>query len=44
MSLPNPVGLRRGFDKTATAVAPLSNAGFVSSKSAAADALPQPGK
>ena len=28
MSLPNPVGLAAGFDKNATAVAPLSNAGF----------------
>ena len=28
MELPNPVGLAAGFDKNATAIAPLSRAGF----------------
>ena len=43
MSLPNPVGLAAGFDKNATAVAPLSNAGFGFIEVGAATPLPQPG-
>ena len=43
MSLPNPVGLAAGFDKNATAVAPLSNAGFGFIEVGAATSLPQPG-
>ncbi len=41
--LPNPVGLAAGFDKNATAVAPLSNAGFGFIEVGAATPLPQPG-
>ena len=43
MSLPNPVGLAAGFDKNATAFAPLSNAGFGFIEVGAATPLPQPG-
>ena len=43
MSLPNPIGLAAGFDKNATAVAPLSNAGFGFIEVGAATPLPQPG-
>ncbi|MCF7748576.1 quinone-dependent dihydroorotate dehydrogenase [Sulfitobacter sp. M39] len=43
MRLPNPVGLAAGFDKNATAVAPLSNAGFGFIEVGAATPLPQPG-
>jgi len=41
--LPNPVGLAAGFDKNATAVAPLSRAGFGFIEVGAATPLPQPG-
>lgn len=43
MSLPNPVGLAAGFDKNATAIAPLSAAGFGFIEVGAATPLPQPG-
>jgi dihydroorotate dehydrogenase len=43
MALPNPVGLAAGFDKNATAVAPLSKAGFGFIEVGAATPLPQPG-
>lgn len=41
--MPNPVGLAAGFDKNATAVAPLSAAGFGFIEVGAATPLPQPG-
>lgn len=43
MKLPNPVGLAAGFDKNATAIAPLSKAGFGFIEVGAATPLPQPG-
>ncbi|WP_299732440.1 quinone-dependent dihydroorotate dehydrogenase [uncultured Tateyamaria sp.] len=43
LSLPNPVGLAAGFDKNATATAPLSRAGFGWIEVGAATPLPQPG-
>ena len=43
MKLPNPVGLAAGFDKNATALAPLSQAGFGFIEVGAATPLPQPG-
>lgn len=43
MDLPNPVGLAAGFDKNATAIAPLSRAGFGWIEVGAATPLPQPG-
>lgn len=43
MTLPNPVGLAAGFDKNATALAPLSQAGFGFIEVGAATPLPQPG-
>lgn len=43
MALPNPVGLAAGYDKNATAVAPLSRAGFGFIEVGAATPLPQPG-
>jgi len=43
IALPNPVGLAAGFDKNATAIAPLSNAGFGFIEVGAATPLPQPG-
>ncbi|MEZ5797956.1 MAG: quinone-dependent dihydroorotate dehydrogenase [Paracoccaceae bacterium] len=43
MPLPNPVGLAAGFDKNATAIAPLSRAGFGFVEVGAATPLPQPG-
>ena len=43
MALRNPVGLAAGFDKNATAVAPLSRAGFGFIEVGAATPLPQPG-
>lgn len=43
MDLPNPVGLAAGFDKNATALAPLSKAGFGFIEVGAATPLPQPG-
>ena len=43
LDLPNPVGLAAGFDKNATAVAPLSRAGFGFIEVGAATPLPQPG-
>jgi dihydroorotate dehydrogenase len=43
LALPNPVGLAAGFDKNATAVAQLSNAGFGFIEVGAATPLPQPG-
>ena len=43
MSLPNPVGLAAGFDKNATAVAPLMRAGFGFIEIGAATPRPQPG-
>jgi dihydroorotate dehydrogenase len=43
MSLPNPVGLAAGFDKNATAVAPLSRAGFGFIEVGAATPRRQPG-
>ncbi len=43
MALPNPVGLAAGFDKNATAIAPLSRAGFGFVEVGAATPLPQPG-
>ena len=43
IDLPNPVGLAAGFDKNATALAPLSRAGFGFVEVGAATPLPQPG-
>jgi dihydroorotate dehydrogenase len=43
IAMPNPVGLAAGFDKNATAIAPLSNAGFGFIEVGAATPLPQPG-
>ncbi len=43
MALPNPVGLAAGFDKNATAIGPLSRAGFGFLEVGAATPLPQPG-
>jgi dihydroorotate dehydrogenase len=43
MHLPNPVGLAAGFDKNATAIAPLCAAGFGFIEVGAATPLPQPG-
>ncbi len=43
LALPNPVGLAAGFDKNATAIAPLSKAGFGFIEVGAATPLPQPG-
>ncbi|MEO1363526.1 MAG: quinone-dependent dihydroorotate dehydrogenase [Pseudomonadota bacterium] len=43
LTLPNPVGLAAGFDKNATAIAPLSRAGFGWLEVGAATPLPQPG-
>jgi dihydroorotate dehydrogenase len=43
MPLPNPVGLAAGFDKNATAIEPLSAAGFGFIEVGAATPLPQPG-
>jgi dihydroorotate dehydrogenase len=43
LSLPNPVGLAAGFDKNATAIAPLSRAGFGFIEVGAATPRPQPG-
>ncbi|MCF8484008.1 MAG: quinone-dependent dihydroorotate dehydrogenase [Rhodobacteraceae bacterium] len=43
LDLPNPVGLAAGFDKNATALAPLSRAGFGFVEVGAATPLPQPG-
>ncbi len=43
LALPNPVGLAAGFDKNATAIAPLSRTGFGFVEVGAATPLPQPG-
>lgn len=43
LSLPNPVGLAAGFDKNATALAPLARAGFGFVEVGAATPRPQPG-
>jgi len=43
MTLPNPVGLAAGYDKNATAIAPLSRAGFGFLEVGAATPRPQPG-
>ncbi len=43
MALPNPVGLAAGFDKNATAIGPLSRAGFGFLEVGAATPLPQSG-
>ena len=43
LDLPNPIGLAAGFDKNATAIAPLSRAGFGFIEVGAATPLPQPG-
>ncbi|KIN70859.1 Dihydroorotate dehydrogenase [Sulfitobacter noctilucae] len=43
ITLPNPVGLAAGFDKNATAIAPLSRSGFGFVEVGAATPLPQPG-
>ena len=43
MALPNPVGLAAGYDKNATALAPLSRAGFGFIEVGAATPRPQPG-
>lgn len=43
MHMPNPVGLAAGFDKNATAIAPLSEAGFGFIEVGAATPLPQSG-
>jgi dihydroorotate dehydrogenase len=43
LALPNPVGLAAGYDKNATALAPLSRAGFGFVEIGAATPLPQPG-
>ena len=43
LSLPNPIGLAAGFDKNATALAPLARAGFGFVEVGAATPRPQPG-
>lgn len=43
LELPNPLGLAAGFDKNATALAPLSRAGFGFVEVGAATPRPQPG-
>ena len=43
LALPNPIGLAAGFDKNATAVAPLMQAGFGFIEVGAATPKPQPG-
>ena len=43
ITLPNPVGLAAGFDKNATAIAPLSQSGFGFIEVGAATPRPQPG-
>ncbi len=43
LDLPNPIGLAAGFDKNATAISPLSRAGFGWIEVGAATPLPQPG-
>ncbi len=43
LDLPNPLGLAAGFDKNATAIAPLSRSGFGFIEVGAATPLPQPG-
>lgn len=43
LDLPNPVGLAAGFDKNATALAPLLNTGFGFIEAGATTPLPQPG-
>ena len=43
LALPNPVGLAAGYDKNATALDPLSRAGFGFIEVGAATPLPQPG-
>ena len=43
LPLPNPLGLAAGFDKNATAIAPLTQAGFGFIEVGAATPLPQPG-
>lgn len=43
IELPNPIGLAAGFDKNATAIAPLSRSGFGFIEVGAATPLPQPG-
>lgn len=43
LDLPNPVGLAAGFDKNATAIAPLMQTGFGFLEVGAATPLPQPG-
>jgi dihydroorotate dehydrogenase len=43
LSLPNPVGLAAGFDKNATALAPLARCGFGFVEVGAATPRPQPG-
>lgn len=43
LALPNPIGLAAGFDKNATALAPLMQAGFGFLEVGAATPLPQPG-
>ncbi len=43
LTLPNPVGLAAGFDKNATAMSPLSRAGFGFLEVGAATPRPQPG-
>ncbi|MEO9575426.1 MAG: quinone-dependent dihydroorotate dehydrogenase [Tateyamaria sp.] len=43
LTLPNPVGLAAGFDKNATAIAPLSRAGFGWIEVGAATPVAQPG-
>ncbi|RFU12268.1 quinone-dependent dihydroorotate dehydrogenase [Rhodobacteraceae bacterium W635] len=43
LDLPNPVGLAAGFDKNATALAPLARAGFGFVEVGAATPRPQPG-
>ncbi len=43
LTLPNPLGLAAGFDKNATAIAPLTRAGFGFVEVGAATPLPQPG-
>lgn len=43
LDLPNPVGLAAGFDKNATALAPLLQTGFGFIEAGAATPLPQPG-
>lgn len=43
LSLPNPIGLAAGFDKNATALAPLARSGFGFVEVGAATPRPQPG-